>query len=37
MSHRADYDDEPLTVVASGWVPAYDRGGEPIVWFATRD
>lgn len=32
----SDRDEEPK-LVASGWVPAHDREGDPVVWFATRD
>jgi hypothetical protein len=37
MSHTIyDSGDRP-GVVATGWVPAYDSAGNPIVWFYSRD
>ena len=29
-------DDGPPEVVATGWLPLYDRSGEPTVWFSSR-
>ena len=37
MSHGIDESADPPRVIATGWVPAHDPAGEPIVWFASRD
>ena len=29
-------DDGPPEVIATGWLPLYDRKGEPSVWFSSR-
>lgn len=38
LSHSActAVDDGPPEVVATGWLPLHDRGGEPTVWFSSR-
>ena len=37
MSHTLYEADEPPRVVGTGWVPAHDRAGKPVVWFNSRD
>ncbi len=37
LSYPTGDRDDPSQVVATGWVPAHDRDGEPVVWFSTRD
>lgn len=36
-SHTEDDPDDPPRVLASGWVPAHDPAGQPVVWFYSRD
>lgn len=37
MSHTVYDSAEPPRVVATGWLPAHDPSGAPIVWFYSRD
>ena len=37
LSHTIYESDDPPRTTATGWVPAHDRGGEPVVWFSSRD
>jgi hypothetical protein len=37
LSHTIYESDDPPTVVASGWVPAQDARGAPVVWFHPKD
>jgi hypothetical protein len=37
MSHTIYESDEPLRVIATGWVPAHGPAGRPVVWFYSRD
>ena len=36
ISHSFCKSDKPVTVKASGWIPAHDEAGAPTVWFPSR-